>query len=958
MATAVVGAVLATGAAVVSTAIASGFAAVTFGLVAGTFAATLALSGISMALTKKPKIPTQASMLGRSQMVKQPITSRKIVYGRQKVSGAVVFMETSNKSQYLHMIVAIAGNELNSIESVYFNDKELTLGENGGVTAPSQFVSKTIVRTQLGAADQSVLDLFQYGAFWPSTATLKGIAFVYVRLEYDPDVFPNGIPNVSAVVEGKKIYDPRTTSTAYSKNSALVLRDYLTNTEYGIGASSDEIDDASFIAAANVCDENVSLAAGGTEKRYESHGVVDTANPPKQVIEEMLSAMAGTLHYSGGKWYAKAGAYSSPSDTLTEDDLRAGISIVTKPSRRDNFNAVKGVFLPSESGNWQPTDYASITSSTFEAEDGSERLFSELDLTFTQSSSMAQRIAKIALFKSRQQLVITMPCKLTAFKHNIGDTVMVTLDRYGFSSKVFEVTNWNFSNSVDASGNAELGVDLTLRELASTVYDWNAEETAFVADNTNLRSPSDLLTPAVSASDEVRIINEEVITVLNIDVTTSDFLAQQVEVQAKKQTDSQYTSLGITSFNDAVRFEMIDVEDGATYDVRARSISSLGNRSSFATTTHEVVGKTDIPSDVTNLSVNIIGKEAHLSWTPITDLDLSHYLVRHSSSTSGATFTTARTIASKISRPANTAVVPALTGTYLIKAFDKGGRESRNAAQSIVTIDSIEAGNLIQTITENPTFAGTKTDTVVVGNSLILETSNDFDDLAGLFDDAEGLFDGGGSNVGTTGFYNFVGVDGDASIDLGSKFTSRVTSKFVVNRTDYVNLFDDAGGNFDSREGFFDGDPDEFGDTNAKLQIATTDGDPAGSPTYTDFRDFVVGEYSFRAAKFRAVLTSKDTSATPRVDTLEVTVDMPDRLSHGNDLSSGADAGGYDVTFSPAFRVLQNVAITAQNLNSGDYYQITSKSATGFNIVFKNSSNVVVSRTFDYQAKGYGAVVS
>lgn len=119
-----------------------------------------------------------------------------------------------------------------------------------------------------------------------------------------------------------------------------------------------------------------------------------------------------------------------------------------------------------------------------------------------------------------------------------------------------------------------------------------------------------------------------------------------------------------------------------------------------------------------------------------------------------------------------------------------------------------------------------------------------------------------------------------------------------------------------------------------------------------------MGEYSFRAAKFRAVLTSKDTSATPRIDTLQVTIDMPDRLTHGNDLSSGTGAGGFDVVFSPAFSVLQNVAITAQNMGSGDYYEITSKSATGFNIKFKNSSNTVVSRTFDYQAKGYGAVVS
>ena len=923
------------------------------------FFVTLGLSGLSMILAPKGALSPLASLTGRSQMVKQPVTSHKIVYGRQKVSGSIVFIETSTKSQYLHLIVAIAGNELNAISKVFINDKELTLDSNGFVTAPEQFVNKAIIKTKLGTATQEHLDISSLGApSWSSTSTLNGIAFIYARLEYDTDAFPNGIPNISAIVEGKKLFDPRDSTTSYSKNSALVLRDYLTNSDYGVGASSDEIDDASFIAAANVCDENVSLAAGGTEKRYESHGVVDTKNQPKQIIEEMLSAMAGTLTYSGGKFYVKAGAYSAPSDTLTEDDLRGTITISTKPSRRDNFNAVKGVFLPDETGNFQPTDYAAVTSSTFEAEDGSERVFKEFDLTFTQSSSMAQRIAKIALFKARQQLVIKMPCKLTAFKHNIGDTVMVTLDRYGFSSKIFEVVDWTFASSVNTQGQAELGVDLTLRELASSVYDWNAEESAFVADNTNLRSPSDLLTPSVSATDEVRIINEEVITVLLVDVSTSDFLADEVEVQAKKQSDSQFTSLGISTFNEIVRFEMIDVEDGVTYDVRARTISSLGNRSAFATTTRKIVGKTDIPSNVTNLSVNIIGKEAHLSWTPVTDLDLSHYVVRHSPATSGATFITSRTIADKISRPANTAVVPGLTGTYLIKAFDKGGRESRNAASSIVTIDSIEAGNVVSTITESPAFSGTKTDTVVVDDKLILTTTSLFDSVSGNFDDAEGLFDGGSSTVDNEGFYNFVGVDGDASIDLGSKFTCRVTSNFVVNRIDYVGLFDDADGNFDSREGFFDGDASEFGDTNAKLQIATTDGDPAGSPTYTDFRDFVVGEYTFRAAKFRAVLNSKDTSASPRIDTLQVTIDMPDRLTFGNDISSGTGASGLDVTFSPAFSVLQNVAITAQNMNSGDFYTITNKSATGFTIVFKNSSSAVVNRTFDFQAKGYGELVS
>ena len=147
------------------------------------------------------------------------------------------------------------------------------------------------------------------------------------------------------------------------------------------------------------------------------------------------------------------------------------------------------MFLPAEDGNFQPTDYTPITSGTFQTEDNGEQVFTNLDLPFTQSSSMAQRIAKINLFKARQQLTMTLPCKLTAFKYNVGDTVMVTLDRFGFSSKVFEIINWQFSSSVNDDGAATLGVDLAVRELASTVYDWSAEETAFQLDNTDLRSP-------------------------------------------------------------------------------------------------------------------------------------------------------------------------------------------------------------------------------------------------------------------------------------------------------------------------------------------------------------------------------------------------------------------------------------------------------------------------------------
>ncbi len=300
------------------------------------------------------------------------------------------------------------------------------------------------------------------------------------------------------------------------------------------------------------------------------------------------------------------------------------------------------------------------------------------------------------------------------------------------------------------------------------------------------------------------------------------------------------------------------------------------------------------------------------------------------------------------------------SGTYLIKAFDKGGRQSQNATESVCIINEIEAGNVVSTITESPTFAGTKSDVVVVDGALQLDTTINFDSgLSGTgnFDDAVGLFDGGSSNVDNEGTYSFLGQTGEASVDLGSKFTSRVTAILTTDRRDYVDLFDSEDGNFDSKSGLFDGDTAPS-DVNVKLQVSTTDGDPAGTPNYTAFRDFVVGEYSARAFRFRAVLQSESTNSTPIVTGLQVTVDMPDRLEFGNDISSGTDAGGKDITFSPAFKQLDNLAITAQNMASGDFYVISSKSATGFNIIFKDSGNSPVNRTFDFQAKGFGEVVS
>jgi len=201
---------------------------------------------------------------------------------------------------------------------------------NSGTTP--DYSGKANMTVHFGSADQLADANLVAATSADSNFRQRGVAYIYTKMSYDQDIFANGLPNVSVEIEGKKVYDPRTGTTAYSDNPALCIRDYLTNATYGLGAADSEIDDALFIVAANICDETVTLAAGGTEKRYTMNGVVDTANAPNDIIGQMISSCAGLLYYANGQWKIRAGKYITPTETLTLDDLRGAIKVDTRVS--------------------------------------------------------------------------------------------------------------------------------------------------------------------------------------------------------------------------------------------------------------------------------------------------------------------------------------------------------------------------------------------------------------------------------------------------------------------------------------------------------------------------------------------------------------------------------------------------------------------------------------------------
>ena len=905
-----------------------------------------------------------------------------VVYGTRKVGGNVVFLETSGAdNQYLYMALILSEGEIDSVQSLFVNDQQVTLsgsltdGTRRTVSASdANFYdsensnSLITVEAFLGTDTQTASSLLDQRQSWTTDHRLRGLAYLALRFEWNADKF-GSIPNVQAIIKGKKVYNPNldttvtggsgshrkdTSSTwAYSDNPILQMLDYLRNDRFGMGITNSYFDSnfADWQTASDVCDTNITPFSGASQiDLMDSHIVLDTSKKAIDNVKEFVKGSRSYLNFSGGKYNILVETTGTASISLTEDNIIGGIQVTSK-NKNSRYNRVIVNFVnpnknyQADSAQFPPVDETGLaTADTFDAmktEDGGILLEGRFDFPMLNNVHQAQEMAEIILRRSRTSLDVSIKADATALDLSIGDLVNITHATPAFSAKAFRVQGLSIGT--------DHTVSLQCSEHQDSFYAFGLQLAPPEIPDTSLPNPFSVQAPAITVTDELRVLNEEAISVLVVEATTADLFATDFEVQAKKSTDTNFINLGKASGR---RFELINVEDDAIYNVRARTVSSI-SRSVFTTATHQIIGKTAPPETVTNFSINIIQTEAHLSWTPVGDLDLSHYRIRHSrDTTASATYANSVDLIAKVSRPANTAVVPAMTGTYFIKAVDKLGNESLDATSSVAIIQNIKDLNAVATSTQSPTFSGTKTTTVVVGNELRLGTSILFDSGAGNFDTTGGLFDGGGGKVASSGTYDF-----DNVVDLSAVFTSRVTANITMTRVDFGLNFDDATGNFDDREGLFDGDANEFGDTNCELQIATTEDDPSsGGATFTDFRKFFVGDYKARGFKFRALLTSSDSEATPSVSALSVTIDMPDRIVAENDIASGT--GTKAITFSPAFKSLQGVGISAQNLASGDFYAITSKSATGFTIQFFNSGGSGINRTFDYVAKGFGELVT
>jgi predicted phage tail protein len=795
---------------------------------------------------------------------------------------------------------------------------------------------------------------------------------------------------------------------AWTDNPAWVYYDLCASKRYGLGRfiAAAQIDKWSLYSIGQYCDALVPNGFGGTEPRFTFNGIINSREDAFKVLQAIASVFRGMSYWGTGTVTAVQDAPADPVQLVTEANVIAGeftysgsalrarhttvlvlwndpdnnyepqVEVVENPedvakwgvrqteisafacTSRGQAHRIGKWILDSEKNETQlltyrcgldhaslrPGDIIAVMDRNYAGIDGGGRVADATTTTATLDRPvvLAAATAYTIMFTlsdgSVQQRAVTSP----AGTHTVVSFVALTSAPQADSI-------WIISSALVAPRTFRVmsvgEIDPHTFEVTALLHDptkFARIEQNLVLEPINytllptgpLRAPTDL----TQASFMYRV-GQLIDTALVMSWRSPDDIRIKFfEVQVLKPNQVAYEEVTTTT---DVSTSLYSVVDG-TYRFRVRSINDSGGTSQWVVSNEFVVAAISAaPGPVTNFQIQVLGDYASLSWDTAVDLDLSHYRLKFSPLTIGATWGSSVDLIPRVD--ATSIQVPAMVGTYLIKAVDLSGQESPTATSAINGVSGVLNFNAVATISEHPSFnsvGSTKTHVsvpVTPGSTLVLDVSDTIGSWASL-----GAVTSLGQGNWTTGEYTFKGTD------LGGVFVSRITALIKASGNNLSNTIG-SWSSLGSVQTLGGSAPDQWG---AKLQIRTTDDDPAGSPTWSAWRDFAVGDYRCRATEYKLILTTETIAVRPEVTELTVTIDMDDRVESGSTASSGAS--DTTITFSPAYKATPEVAITVKDGATGDYIDLVSKTTSSFVFSIRNSSAARVSRNVDWIAKGYG----
>ena len=797
-----------------------------------------------------------------------------------------------------------------------------------------------------------------------------------------------------------------TFKTAWTDNPAWCFYDILTNNRYGLGGfiSAAQIDKWSLYSIAQYCDEMVDDGFGGVEPRFTCNLYLQSRADAYKVINDMASIFRGLVYWASGAITAVQDAPGDPAYLYTPANVIDGVFNYVGSSAKARHTVALVTWNDPDDLYRQKVEYV-------EDAEGIARygvVTTEVAAFGCSSRGQAHRLGRWLLFTERMQSEIvsfktgldgdlcrpgqvikvadparagvrfggrlaaatvssvTLDAPVTL---NAGETYKLsTLKADGTVQETTVTTGAGTTSALSLSPafaeapavggiwvltgttvDAQYFRVVTVSETEPGTYEVSAlahepGKFALVEDGLVLqtRSISNInVRPAPPTNGAISEFLYEAATDLKtMAVFTWDKVdnAQYYEVKYRRDSNN-WVDLPVTS---TPSIQVNDAQPG-NYTVSVYSVSAVGFSSAPYVFTGTVLGKVAPPADVTGFQLQVQTGTGMLSWDTHPDLDVKlggKIVIRHSTAATGATWRTSVPIA-EFSGASTSGTVPLLAGTYLAKAQDTSGSLSVNSVSVTTNVPAVLQYNVVVSSAQEPAFAGAKTNMEVAAGKLLLASSLFFDDITDL-DALVGSFDGG---TVPSGSYEF-----DAPIDLGAVYSCRVTAAIGVSSYDTSNVVD----SWTSVDGVSDIDGTIAADSaDVRLYISTTLDDPAGAPTWTTPKLFTVGDYQARGYRFSlAVARGATETQQVAIGPLAVTIDVPDRVEGKNNVT--VPAGGMRVSFDAEFFTTPAIAVTGENMATGDYVTLSNKDATGFDVRFYNSAGTGVSRTMDWIAKGYG----
>ena len=794
------------------------------------------------------------------------------------------------------------------------------------------------------------------------------------------------------------------TDKAWTTDPAWILYDLLRNDRYGCSIAAADINKFTFKTVSEYCAEQVDDGDGGTEPRFSCNVNITQAQDAFKLINQLCSVMRVMPFYSAGSISISQDAPSEPiflftaANVTEEGFIYAGSSLKT----RHTVINVSYFDMITQDVDVETVEADAATQSKYGI------VTKDINAFATTSRGQAIRLGKWFLYNEQNSgetcsftttldagvsvrcghiIEISDPVKagvrrggriktatnqiltLDDFENtdipsvSVNPTISVMLPDNTLETKVID----NISNNVITvvgtfsavpNDNAVYIIEtpptdtvtglvttkwrvLSVKENTNSTFTITAlshepDKYAFVEDGSPLPTRNISTLTEIKSSPVGLQAEEKIVEINNRAVTKIILDWQNVAGASKYRVIYRYENGDFKQIDtQASNLEILNTKAGL-YEFKVFAYNGLGEPSPTPSTLDfNAVGQTAIPNDVQNLTLEPINDEqVRLRWTQTTDLDVKfggQVYVRHSPRTDGSgTFANSTDLIEALSGNSTEAIVPAKAGEYVLKFQDLGGRFSSGEASVILTVPSLREELALPSIREQTAFGGTRTNVSVSNNSLTLSNPAN----------------------NATGSYVFSNV-----LDLQGVFSLKLNSHIISTSINVSDLFDSIP-NVDLRDNF-DGTAAEK--VNAALLVETsTDAVSFGSPN-----KFQSGTFRARAFRFTTELETLDINENILIGELGVDAFMQARTEQSTTLISSG-AGAKVVSFAAPFftgtsaiggstsAYPPSIGITAQNMASGDYFEITGITGSQFTITFKNSSNTAISRNFSYQAVGYG----